>query len=100
MYYYFFSDAPSIHGTNKLVSEHVLKGTLISLKCEADGNPPPTFSWHKDGETISEGIITTQNSSTLTITLTNDDDFDLYVCTAKNRVGLVAIKFNLDEEGK
>ena len=93
-------DAPRIHATNKLVSEHVLKGTLITLKCEADGNPAPTFSWLKDGETISKGIISTRNSSTLTMNLTNDEDFGLYVCKAKNGAGFHTTTFNLHEEGK
>lgn len=93
-------DAPRIHATNKLVFDHVLKGTLITLKCEADGNPPPTFSWLKDKEIITNGITSTRNSSTLTMNLTNDEDFDLYVCTAKNGAGFYATTFNLHEEGK
>ena len=84
------------------IRKRELKGTLISLKCEADGNPPPTFSWRKDKETISKGIISTRNSSTLTMNLTNDEDFGLFVCKVKNGAGFHATTytFNLDEEGK
>ena len=82
------------------IRKHELKGSLISLKCEADGNPPPTFSWRKDKETISKGIISTRNSSTLTMNLTNDEYFGLYVCTVKNGAGTDGATFNLVEKGK
>lgn len=96
----FFSDAPSIQSPKKLVSMLLLRGTTTTLKCEADGNPFPTFSWHKNSEEISDGFNSTWNSSTLTVTATDGDDFARYVCTAENRVGWDSVAFILHEKGE
>ena len=88
-----FLDAPRIVHSSKR-----LKGSLITLKCEANGNPSPTFTWRNKNERIYEGFNTSWNSSSLIVTQRND--VTLYVCTATNKIGLDSYVFSLHEKGK
>ena len=88
-----FLDAPRIVYASKR-----LKGSLITLKCEANGNPSPTFSWRNENERIYEGFNTSWNSSSLIVTQRND--VTLYVCTATNKIGWDSYTFSLHEKGK
>ncbi|CAH3159135.1 unnamed protein product [Porites evermanni] len=76
-----------------------LKRSPITLRCEADGNPSPTFYWHKDSEIIREGFNSSWNASTLTVSPVNDKDSTRYVCTAKNKIGWDALAFQLHKKG-
>ena len=88
-----FLDAPRIVHSSKR-----LKGSLITLKCEANGNPSPTFTWRNENERIYEGFNTSWNSSSLIVTQRNDVTF--YVCTATNKIGSDSYAFSLHEKGK
>ena len=88
-----FLDAPRIVYASKR-----LKGSLITLKCEANGNPSPTFSWRNKNERIYEGFNTSWNSSSLIVPQRND--VTLYVCTATNKIGSDSYAFSLHEKGK
>lgn len=88
-----FLDAPRIVYASKR-----LKGSLITLKCEANGNPSPTFSWRNENERIYEGFNSSWNSSSLIVTQRND--VTLYVCTATNKIGWDSYAFSLHEKGK
>ena len=88
-----FLDAPRIVHSSKR-----LKGSLITLKCEANGNPSPTFTWRNKNERIYEGFNTSRNSSSLIVTQRNDVTF--YVCTATNKIGSDSYAFSLHEKGK
>lgn len=89
-----FLDAPRIVHPSKR-----LNGNSITLKCEANGNPSPTFTWRKKDDTIYEGFNTSWNSSALIVT-TTENDFTFYVCTARNKIGLDSYTFSLHEKGK
>ena len=91
---HFIADKPKIHFLRKL------KRSPITLRCEADGNPSPTFYWHKDSEIIHEGFNSSWNASTLTVSPVNDKDSTRYVCTAKNKIGWDALAFQLHKKGK
>ena len=86
-------DAPRIVHSSKRQ-----KGSLITLKCEANGNPSPTFTWRNKNERIYEGFNTSWNSSSLIVTQRND--VTLYVCTATNKIGSDSYVFSLHEKGK
>ena len=88
-----FLDAPRIVHSSKR-----LKGSLITLKCEANGNPSPTFTWLTKNERIYEGFNTSWNSSSLIVTQRND--VTLYVCIATNKIGSDSYAFSLHEKGK
>ena len=90
-----FLDAPSMHSKTKVISLTVRKGTEVRLKCEADGNPQPNFTWHKNSDLVSSGFNSSRNVSILVVQLTDDEDFARFVCTVKNRVGRDALIFDV-----
>ena len=79
----------------KVISLTVKKRTKVKLKCEADANPRPTFTWHKDSDLVSSGFNSSWNVSILIVQHAGDEDFARFVCTAKNRVGWDAVTFNV-----
>ncbi|CAH3153484.1 unnamed protein product [Porites evermanni] len=91
---------PKIHSLRKLISVALLKRSPITVRCEADGNPSPTFYWHKGDEIIHEGFNSSGNASTLSVPPVNDKDSTRYVCIAKNKIGWDALTFQLHKKGK
>ena len=77
----------------KVIPLTVKKRTKVKLKCEADANPRPTFTWHKNSELISSGFNSSWNASILIVQHAGDEDFARFVCTASNRVGWNAMEF-------
>ncbi|XP_041672872.1 intercellular adhesion molecule 5 [Cheilinus undulatus] len=65
--------------SNKVIDNYYLEeGSNVSLSCEAEGNPPPVFSWTRDGVNLLE------KTSHLNLTL---EDSAIYNCTASNQLG-------------
>ena len=86
-------DSPSMRSKPKVTSLTVKKGTEVRLKCEADGNPQPIFTWHRNSDLVSSGFNSSRNVSILIVQYTGEEDFPRFVCTAKNRVGWDALTF-------
>ena len=80
-----FSQPPQ----NQVVNE----GLNVVFTCDANGNPPPTFSWTIDGSavntTANPRISLTGDSKQLTITSVNRTDSGEYRCVASNIVETV-----------
>ena len=87
-------DAPSMR-SKKIIPLTVKKGTKVKLRCEADGNPQPTFTWHENSDLVSSGFNSSWHVSILIVEHTAYKDFARFVCTAKNRVGWDALTFSL-----
>ena len=87
-------DAPSFR-SKRIISLTVKKGTRVKLRCESDGNPQPTFTWHKNSDLVSSGFNSSWNVSILIVQHTGDKDFARFVCTAKNRVGWDVLTFSV-----
>ncbi|XP_048587479.1 hemicentin-2 isoform X1 [Nematostella vectensis] len=64
-------------------------GKQISLVCEADGNPIPTFSWLKDDENFRIDIVATKSDDKRNMTLREVQRFygGNYTCVARNGIG-------------
>ena len=79
----------SQHPQNQIVNE----GFNVVFTCDANGNPPPTFSWTIDGSavntTANPRISLTANGKQLTITSVNRTDSGEYRCVASNIVETV-----------
>lgn len=63
------------------------------IECEADGNPPPTYEWIKNGKPFQYQVYDTRISQqpargSLVILSPRDDDMGQYQCFAKNEFGV------------
>ena len=84
---FFFTDQPEIitHPKNVTIEERL----LMTLFCNATGNPPPTISWTKDGSplTKTQGIIFTGENETLSIANITRSESGNYRCVTRNSLG-------------
>uniref|UniRef100_A0A8B9H3J1 Hemicentin 1 n=1 Tax=Astyanax mexicanus TaxID=7994 RepID=A0A8B9H3J1_ASTMX len=79
---------PSIVGSELPGEVSVLLNDSIQLVCRAEGTPPPTIQWLKDGQ-VPDG-------STLTVTAAHTSDGGKYTCVATNKAGEEDKVFNLN----
>ncbi len=62
----------------------------LSLTCPINGVPTPTYSWSKDGKTISD-------KKTLSLSLKDKNQFGLYECKGVNVVGTRKVEYRITE---
>ena len=98
-------DKPSITKPTEFKSKVKVYATgEKKLVCTADGNPSPTFTWKKDGETITKFTTKTytQNvTSILTLSSVSKDSTGVeYVCRAYNSLGSANATIKLEFGGK
>uniref|UniRef100_A0AAR2KQZ6 Hemicentin 1 n=1 Tax=Pygocentrus nattereri TaxID=42514 RepID=A0AAR2KQZ6_PYGNA len=85
---------PSIIGSELPGEVNVLLNDSIQLVCRAEGTPPPTIQWLKDGQALSR-----TDGSTLTVTAAHTADSGKYTCLATNKAGEEDKVFNLNVYG-
>ncbi|XP_028401133.1 immunoglobulin superfamily member 10-like [Dendronephthya gigantea] len=62
-------------------SKHALKGDTVFLRCNATGNPTPTYEWRKGSSVIASKPSTSLDGL-------KNADFGKYTCFARNFVGV------------
>ncbi|XP_040895666.1 hemicentin-1 [Toxotes jaculatrix] len=68
----------------------------VMLQCQADGSPPPSVTWHKDGQPLSESVRQrVLSSGSLQIAFIQPSDTGRYTCTAANAAGTVNLEMSL-----
>ncbi|XP_074490966.1 hemicentin-1 isoform X1 [Sebastes fasciatus] len=68
----------------------------VTLHCQADGSPPPSVTWHKDGQPLSESVRQrVLSSGSLQIAFIQPSDTGRYTCTAANAAGTVSHEMSL-----
>uniref|UniRef100_A0A665VTB7 Hemicentin-1 n=1 Tax=Echeneis naucrates TaxID=173247 RepID=A0A665VTB7_ECHNA len=68
----------------------------VTLQCQADGSPPPSVTWHKDGQSLSESVRQRiLSSGSLQISFIQPSDTGRYTCTAANVAGTVNLEMSL-----
>ncbi|XP_070817740.1 hemicentin-1 [Chaetodon trifascialis] len=68
----------------------------VTLQCQADGSPPPSVTWHKDGQPLSESVRQrVLSSGSLQIAFIQPGDTGRYTCTAANVAGTVSLEMSL-----
>lgn len=73
----------------------------VTLHCQSDGSPPPTVSWHKDGQPVSDSVRQrVLNSGSLQIAFIQPSDTGRYTCTAANAAGTVSHEMSLTVQSK
>ncbi|XP_026135986.1 neuregulin 2b isoform X3 [Carassius auratus] len=72
-------------------SQWLLEGKKLTLKCEAVGNPNPSFNWYKDGSQLRKRkdvkIKSNKKNSKLHISRVRQEDSGNYTCVAENSLG-------------
>ncbi|XP_077188775.1 hemicentin-1 isoform X2 [Paroedura picta] len=91
---------PSIHGTSGDMPEEVtvLVNKLAVLDCIANGSPPPSITWQKDGQLLVEDSQHKFLTSGRTLQILNSHitDTGRYVCVVENTAGSAKKYFNLN----
>ncbi|XP_022603168.1 hemicentin-1 [Seriola dumerili] len=68
----------------------------VTLQCQADGSPPPSVTWHKDGQPLKESVRQrVLSSGSLQIAFIQPSDTGRYTCTAANAAGTVNLEMSL-----
>lgn len=93
---------PGLDGAGSTEDVTVVRGSLVSLLCVADGTPTPTVSWLKEGETLSPNPhLKFQNlNTTMQIIQAQVNDTGRYTCVANNTAGQASRHFSLKVLGE
>ena len=94
----FHTAAPLITAAmpSSLSAGNIMLGSSITLTCTSSGSPPDTFTWMKDGVSLTQfSNITTVTytntmavfSSSYTISNVSVSDNGAYTCTVTNPIG-------------
>ena len=69
---------------NPAKSVTITKGMSFSLRCVAKGDPNPTISWKRVGDSLPSRGRSQMQGGTLTVTRAGVRDSGVYVCTASS----------------
>ncbi|XP_051803642.1 hemicentin-1 [Acanthochromis polyacanthus] len=68
----------------------------VTLQCQADGSPPPSVTWHKDGQQLRESVRQrVLSSGSLQMAFIQPSDAGRYTCTAANAAGTDSLEMSL-----
>ncbi|KAM9740986.1 neuregulin 2b isoform 3-T3 [Menidia menidia] len=84
-------DCASAPKLRQMRGQSLIEGDKLYLKCEASGNPSPSFRWYKDGHELQKGrdlkIKTNKKNSKVQISRVRVEDSGNYTCVAENSLG-------------
>ncbi|XP_030648648.1 neuregulin 2b [Chanos chanos] len=84
-------DCASAPKLKPLSAQVVLEGSELVLKCEATGNPSPSFRWYKDGSELRKSkdvkIKSKKKNSKIQINRVRLEDSGNYTCVVENTLG-------------
>ncbi|XP_071220687.1 neuregulin 2a isoform X2 [Salvelinus alpinus] len=82
------ANAPKLKRLRNLMVD---EGSRLTVKCEATGNPSPTYKWFKDGSELKKSrevkIKSSQKNSRVQISRAKLEDSGNYTCVAENLLG-------------
>ncbi|KAM9743449.1 hemicentin-1 [Menidia menidia] len=89
---------PSISGETAVPREvQVTQDSIVTLECQATGNPPPQISWLKNGHPLllSPRTRLLSGDSLLRIAPVQLSDSGVYTCVASSRAGLAELSYDV-----
>ena len=78
----------------------VNEGQTASLKCIADGHPPPRITWSKMNSPLPVGRHVVESSGALIVKNVKSEDDGVYSCRAENLLGSVSASAKLTVQCK
>ena len=91
--------------SSSLSTKDIVIGSNITLTCISSGSPPDTFTWMKDGISVTQSTsittVTYNNTSAMfssdyTISNISISDNGTYTCTVTNPIGSDSYTFTVD----
>uniref|UniRef100_A0A3Q2YR82 Hemicentin 1 n=1 Tax=Hippocampus comes TaxID=109280 RepID=A0A3Q2YR82_HIPCM len=68
----------------------------VTLQCQSDGIPPPSVTWHKEGQPLGESVRQrVLGSGSLQVAFIQPEDTGIYTCTAANSAGTTSLEMSL-----
>ena len=92
--YFFAIVRPTITSKSK-GKVTVVKGNVLYLFCEAEGNPKPLVTWRKSGRVLQSCISKTE----LIIQDVSENDAGIYECEVSNSVGTLTYTVEVTIKG-
>ncbi|XP_071783895.2 hemicentin-1 [Centroberyx gerrardi] len=89
---------PSISGETTAPREvQTTQDSVVTLECQAAGNPPPQISWLKNGRPLllSPRTRLLSGDSVLRISPVQLSDSGVYTCVARSRAGLAELSYDV-----
>nr|XP_061790885.1 hemicentin-1-like [Nerophis lumbriciformis] len=88
---------PALDGAGSTEEMIVVRGSLASLLCVADGTPAPSVAWLKDGVHLSSetNLRLLNQNTTMQIVQAQASDTGHYTCIASNTAGQASRHINL-----
>uniref|UniRef100_A0A8C8M5M0 Hemicentin 2 n=1 Tax=Oncorhynchus tshawytscha TaxID=74940 RepID=A0A8C8M5M0_ONCTS len=88
---------PGVDHVEPVKQVTVVRGSLVTLTCEAQGIPPPSLKWLKDGQPLSlhRNLLLDGQETRLQLPDVGLSDRGLYSCVASNQAGSSTKSFNL-----
>lgn len=75
--------------------------STMMLECQADGSPPPSVTWHKNGLLLSDSVRQrVLSSGSLQIAFIQPSDAGQYTCTAANAAGTASLEMSLTVQSR
>lgn len=72
----------------------IVENEMLLINIEVTGNPPPSITWQKNGEDISDPRVMI-SGSTLSISSVQHSDAGRYTVTAQNAADTVQISYRV-----
>lgn len=90
-----------VFNTTPPESLEIVEMQIVFLDCQAEGSPPPTIKWFRDGiEITSEGRYRIFPNGTLQLQEARQDDAGVYVCVAGNSAGFKRVESSVIVKGE
>uniref|UniRef100_A0A8C6W1G7 Hemicentin 2 n=1 Tax=Nannospalax galili TaxID=1026970 RepID=A0A8C6W1G7_NANGA len=83
-------EPPHIEDSGQPSELSLIPGAHLELLCNAQGNPMPNITWHKDGQVLNKQEDNKQSGRVLRV-----DDAGLYTCLAESPAGEVEKSFRV-----
>lgn len=84
--------------TNKIKTIHKSVGSSVEFRCDAGGNPKPSYTWFS-GKSIADWIVENVRRPFLKIDNLRREYTDHYICKVSNEIGEISFTFALVVKG-